>query len=92
MEESGQVFLAVISAIGSLVVLVVAVLLCGWCFNKTGDDGDEMDSPDLLAQKYTAVAPQDSDENDGVRVLNKRSWEARSSMHNTPILRRESVK
>lgn len=92
MEESGQVFLAVISAIGSLVVLVVAVLLCGWCFSKTDDDGDEMDSPDVLAQKYTAVAPQDSDENDGVRVLNKRSWEARSSMHNTPILRRESVK
>nr|XP_022288260.1 synaptotagmin-7-like isoform X3 [Crassostrea virginica] len=92
MEESSQVFLAVISATGSLVVLVVAVLLCGWCFRKNDDSGDEMDDADVLAQKYTAVAPQDSDENDGVRVLNKRSWEDRSSMHNSPMLRRESVK
>nr|XP_022289232.1 synaptotagmin-7-like isoform X5 [Crassostrea virginica] len=91
MEESSQVFLAVISATGSLVVLVVAVLLCGWCFRKNDDSGDEMDDADVLAQKYTAVAPQDSDENDGVRVLNKRSWEDRSSMHNSPMLRRESV-
>ena len=92
MEESSQVFLAVISATGSLVVLVVGVLLCGWCFRKNDDSGDEMDDADVLAQKYTAVAPQDSDENDGVRVLNKRSWEDRSSMHNSPMLRRESVK
>ncbi|XP_056015084.1 synaptotagmin-7-like isoform X2 [Ostrea edulis] len=95
MEESGEAFLAIISAVGSLVVLVVAVLLCGWCIGKTDDDDDEdeFDSADLLSQKYTAVAPQDSNETEGVRVLNKRSWEAKSSMQSTPImLRRESVK
>lgn len=95
MEESGEAFLAIISAVGSLVVLVVAVLLCGWCIGKSDDDDDEdeFDSADLLSQKYTAVAPQDSNETEGVRVLNKRSWEAKSSMQSTPImLRRESVK
>ncbi|XP_061195029.1 synaptotagmin-7-like isoform X1 [Saccostrea echinata] len=92
MEDSGQVFLAIISALGSMVVLVVAVLLCGWCLKKTDDDDDdELDSSDILAQKYTAVAPHDSDESDGVRVLNKRSWEARPSMHGSPMLGRESV-
>ncbi|KAK3097589.1 hypothetical protein FSP39_011201 [Pinctada imbricata] len=74
--SAGSLFLLVTSVLASCVAVIFAVLICSWCYGNRDEDSDDEDG-EQLAEKYMAPSTQD----DGVRMLNKRSWEERGKYH-----------